>query len=110
MLMYLIGVAFSVVSPLVAPFSVVWFTFAWLAWRHNLCYVYQRKYESGEMRVNARAGDRALGAGARLGVGRGRLPGLGLARAGRGHTSASAAAERKPPCTPPSPSVARVGL
>eukprot|EP00879_Flechtneria_rotunda_P012611 GHRR01013169.1.p1 GENE.GHRR01013169.1~~GHRR01013169.1.p1 ORF type:complete len:1229 (+),score=453.96 GHRR01013169.1:316-3687(+) len=47
LLMYLIPLAFSVVSPLLLPFSVVWFAFAWVAWRHNLSYVYQRKYESG---------------------------------------------------------------
>lgn len=49
LLMYLIAMAFSIVSPLLLPFSVVWFAFAWLAWRHNLSYVYQRKYESGGM-------------------------------------------------------------
>lgn len=48
MLMFLIALAFAVVSPLVVPFSVLYFAFAWVAWRHNLCYVYQRKYESGE--------------------------------------------------------------
>eukprot|EP00775_Hariotina_reticulata_P011017 gene11017-11171_t len=47
LLMYLIAIAFSIVSPLLLPFSVVWFAFAWVAWRHNLSYVYQRKYESG---------------------------------------------------------------
>ncbi|KAF8073110.1 AAP5 [Scenedesmus sp. PABB004] len=49
LLMYLIALAFAIVSPLLLPFSVVWFAFAWLAWRHNLQYVYQRKYESGGM-------------------------------------------------------------
>jgi len=49
LLMYLIALAFAIVSPLLLPFSVVWFAFAWLAWRHNLSYVYQRKYESGGM-------------------------------------------------------------
>jgi hypothetical protein len=49
LLMYLIAMAFAIVSPLLLPFSVVWFAFAWLAWRHNLSYVYQRKYESGGM-------------------------------------------------------------
>jgi hypothetical protein len=47
--MYLIAFAYSVVSPLIVPFSVLWFMFAWVAWRHNLSYVYQRKYESGGM-------------------------------------------------------------
>lgn len=49
LLMYLIALAFAIVSPLLLPFSVVWFAFAFLAWRHNLSYVYQRKYESGGM-------------------------------------------------------------
>jgi hypothetical protein len=49
LMMYLIALAFSVVAPLLVPFSVVWFMFAWVAWRHNLTYVYQRKYESGGM-------------------------------------------------------------
>jgi hypothetical protein len=47
MLMYLIGLSFSVVAPLLVPFAVAWFAFAWVAWRHNLAYVYTRKYESG---------------------------------------------------------------
>lgn len=47
LLMFLIGLSFSVVAPLLVPFSVAWFMFAWVAWRHNLTYVYQRKYESG---------------------------------------------------------------
>jgi hypothetical protein len=47
LLIYLLSLTFSVVSPLVLPFSVIWFVFAWVQWRHNLCYVYQRKYESG---------------------------------------------------------------
>lgn len=47
LLMFLIALAFAVVSPLLLPFSVAWFAFAWVAWRHNLSYVYTRKYESG---------------------------------------------------------------
>ena len=47
LLMFVIGLCFCVVAPLLVPFSVAWFAFAWVAWRHNLCYVYQRKYESG---------------------------------------------------------------
>jgi hypothetical protein len=47
LLMYLIALSFSVVSPLLVPFAVAWFAFAWVAWRHNLAYVYTRKYESG---------------------------------------------------------------
>ena len=47
LLIYLLSLTFSVVAPLLLPFSVVWFVFAWVQWRHNLCYVYQRKYESG---------------------------------------------------------------
>ena len=47
LLIYLLSLTFSVVAPLLLPFSVAWFVFAWVQWRHNLCYVYQRKYESG---------------------------------------------------------------
>jgi hypothetical protein len=47
LLIYLLSLTFSVVAPLLLPFSVVWFVCAWVQWRHNLCYVYQRKYESG---------------------------------------------------------------
>ena len=47
LLIYLLSMTFSVVAPLLLPFSVAWFVFAWVQWRHNLCYVYQRKYESG---------------------------------------------------------------
>jgi hypothetical protein len=47
LLIYLLALTFSVIAPLLLPFSVIWFVFAWVQWRHNLCYVYQRKYESG---------------------------------------------------------------
>jgi hypothetical protein len=47
LLIYLLSLTFSVVAPLLLPFSVAWFACAWVQWRHNLCYVYQRKYESG---------------------------------------------------------------
>jgi hypothetical protein len=47
LLIYLLALTFSVSAPLLLPFSVIWFLCAWVQWRHNLCYVYQRKYESG---------------------------------------------------------------
>ncbi|KAI8473306.1 MAG: hypothetical protein J3K34DRAFT_411580 [Monoraphidium minutum] len=47
LLIYLLTLTFSVVAPLLLPISVIWFIFAWVQWRHNLAYVYQRKYESG---------------------------------------------------------------
>lgn len=48
MLMYLIGLAFCVISPLVLPFTLAYFMGAWLFWRYQMLYVLVRKYESGE--------------------------------------------------------------
>eukprot|EP00798_Chlamydomonas_sp_ICE-L_P017208 gene17208-23528_t len=47
MLMYVIGLAFALVSPLLMPLVVLFFFMHGLFWRYSLLYVYVRKYESG---------------------------------------------------------------
>lgn len=47
MLMFLIGLAFCVISPLVLPFTLAFFLGAWMFWRYQALYVLVRKYESG---------------------------------------------------------------
>eukprot|EP00798_Chlamydomonas_sp_ICE-L_P014457 gene14457-20469_t len=44
---FLIGLAFSVISPVVPCITVLLFIMMWIFWRHSLLYVYIRKYESG---------------------------------------------------------------
>lgn len=47
MLIFLIGLAFSVVAPLVLPATLLFFAVNYVFWRYVLLYVYVRKYESG---------------------------------------------------------------
>eukprot|EP00798_Chlamydomonas_sp_ICE-L_P013783 gene13783-19691_t len=44
---FLIGLAFSVISPIIPVICVFVFIMMWLLWRYTLLYVYIRKYESG---------------------------------------------------------------
>ncbi|GLI62080.1 hypothetical protein VaNZ11_004639 [Volvox africanus] len=46
-IIFLIGFAFSVVSPLLLVMTVFFFVISWLFWRWSLLYVYVRKYEGG---------------------------------------------------------------
>ncbi|GIL51096.1 hypothetical protein Vafri_7150 [Volvox africanus] len=46
-IIFLIGFAFSVVSPLVLVMAMFFFVISWLFWRWALLYVYVRKYEGG---------------------------------------------------------------
>ncbi len=43
MIVFLIGFAFSVVSPVLLPMAVLFFIISWLFWRWALLYVYVRK-------------------------------------------------------------------
>ena len=44
---FLIALAFSVISPIITVACCVYFAFAWVFWRYSVLYVYVRKYESG---------------------------------------------------------------
>ncbi|GLC35608.1 hypothetical protein PLESTM_000342700 [Pleodorina starrii] len=47
MMIFLVGFAFSVVSPLLLPMALLFFAISWVFWRWALLYVYVRKYEGG---------------------------------------------------------------
>ncbi len=47
LLIILIGIAYSVVAPLMTPFVLVYMWTAWLVWRYQILYVCVRCYESG---------------------------------------------------------------
>ncbi|XP_059625811.1 CSC1-like protein At4g02900 [Cornus florida] len=46
-LYFLLGLVYSVVTPILLPFIIVFFAFAYLVFRHQIINVYDRKYESG---------------------------------------------------------------
>ncbi|KAL8522900.1 hypothetical protein ACS0TY_013019 [Phlomoides rotata] len=46
-LYFLLGLVYSAVTPLILPFIVVFFAFAYLIYRHQIINVYEQKYESG---------------------------------------------------------------
>ncbi|KAI4365662.1 hypothetical protein MLD38_021627 [Melastoma candidum] len=46
-LYFLLGFVYSVVTPILLPFIVVFFAFAFLVFRHQIINVYDQKYESG---------------------------------------------------------------
>ncbi|KAJ8773907.1 hypothetical protein K2173_009338 [Erythroxylum novogranatense] len=45
-LYFLLGIVYSVVTPILLPFIVVFFAFAYLVYRHQIINVYNQKYES----------------------------------------------------------------
>eukprot|EP00210_Caulerpa_lentillifera_P008317 g7936.t1 len=47
LLMFLISIAYSIVSPVILPITFAFFCLAWLIWRYQMLYVFVRKYESG---------------------------------------------------------------
>jgi len=47
LLIFLISIAYSVVSPIILPITLAFFLLAWLIWRYQMLYVFVRKYESG---------------------------------------------------------------
>jgi hypothetical protein len=47
LLILLIGVAFSVVAPLMTPFALAYMATSWVVWRYQIIYVCVRCYESG---------------------------------------------------------------
>ncbi|RAL43518.1 hypothetical protein DM860_012659 [Cuscuta australis] len=46
-LYFLLGLVYSVATPVLLPFIVVFFAFAYLVFRHQIINVYDQKYESG---------------------------------------------------------------
>ncbi|KAK9733554.1 hypothetical protein RND81_04G074900 [Saponaria officinalis] len=46
-LYFLLGLVYCVVTPILLPFIIVFFAFAYLVFRHQIINVYDRKYESG---------------------------------------------------------------
>ncbi|KAJ0449907.1 putative calcium-dependent channel, 7TM region phosphate [Helianthus annuus] len=46
-LYFLLGLVYSTVTPILLPFIVIFFAFAYLVFRHQIINVYDQKYESG---------------------------------------------------------------
>ncbi|XP_074274164.1 CSC1-like protein At4g02900 [Silene latifolia] len=46
-LYFLLGLVYCVITPILLPFIIVFFAFAYLVFRHQIINVYDRKYESG---------------------------------------------------------------
>ncbi|XP_059300916.1 CSC1-like protein At4g02900 isoform X2 [Lycium ferocissimum] len=46
-LYFLLGLVYSVVTPILLPFIIVFFAFAYMVFRHQIINVYDQKYESG---------------------------------------------------------------
>ncbi|KAK3023079.1 hypothetical protein RJ639_043094 [Escallonia herrerae] len=46
-LYFLLGLVYSAVTPILLPFIIVFFAFAYLVFRHQIINVYNQKYESG---------------------------------------------------------------
>ncbi|KAI4319459.1 hypothetical protein MLD38_033054 [Melastoma candidum] len=46
-LYFLLGFVYSVVTPILLPFIIIFFAFAFLVFRHQIINVYNQKYESG---------------------------------------------------------------
>ncbi|KAL3827916.1 hypothetical protein ACJIZ3_016718 [Penstemon smallii] len=46
-LYFLLGLVYSVVTPFILPFIIVFFAFSYLVFRHQIINVYDQKYESG---------------------------------------------------------------
>ncbi|KAK6120123.1 hypothetical protein DH2020_046159 [Rehmannia glutinosa] len=46
-LYFLLGLVYSVVTPLILPFIIVFFAFSYVIYRHQIINVYDQKYESG---------------------------------------------------------------
>jgi len=45
--LFAIALAYGAVAPLALPFAALWSAGAWVVWRHQLLYVYERAWESG---------------------------------------------------------------
>ncbi|KAI3460859.1 hypothetical protein Pfo_017522 [Paulownia fortunei] len=46
-LYFLLGLVYSVITPLILPFIIVFFAFSYMIYRHQIINVYDQKYESG---------------------------------------------------------------
>ena len=47
LLIYLEAMAYAATSPIILPFTLIYFAAAWIHWRYNILYVSERCYESG---------------------------------------------------------------
>merc|ERR1712054_303853 len=47
LMIILISIAYSLVSPIILPLTLIFFTLMFLVWRYHMLYVYIRSYESG---------------------------------------------------------------
>ena len=47
LLIYLEAMAYAATSPIILPFTLIYFSAAWVHWRYNILYVSERCYESG---------------------------------------------------------------
>ncbi len=49
MLIYVMALSFAVVSPIILPFTLLFFLENWVVWRYQMLYTFERSYESGGM-------------------------------------------------------------
>jgi Calcium-dependent channel, 7TM region, putative phosphate len=47
MLIYVMALSFAVVSPIILPFTLLFFLENWVVWRYQMLYTFERSYESG---------------------------------------------------------------
>ena len=47
LLIYVIAMAYAATSPIILPFTLLYFAASWIHWRYNILYVSERCYESG---------------------------------------------------------------
>eukprot|EP00884_Botryococcus_braunii_P022692 jgi/Botrbrau1/9106/Bobra.0305s0013.1 len=47
MLIYVMALSFAVVSPIILPFTLLFFLENWVVWRYQMLYAFERSYESG---------------------------------------------------------------
>lgn len=46
----MVGLAYAVTAPLIAPIALLFFATAYITWRYAVIYIYERQYESGAWR------------------------------------------------------------
>jgi len=47
LLIYVIAMAYAATSPIILPFTLLYFASSWVHWRYNILYISERCYESG---------------------------------------------------------------
>jgi hypothetical protein len=47
MLIYVMALSYAAVSPIILPFTLLFFLENWLVWRYQILYTFERCYEAG---------------------------------------------------------------